>query len=173
MSAYWWCHWIYESMILYKMSEILACRWCDMKCQGITELLGFIVWEPLISVQNFMAIYPIIIRIFESGPKWWNEQQSDIAISQACQLAWLKKIALLKWYICLLYFMLHLNVQQYTWGKPFIQTWWLSPKQVLHGCQHIQSKALLKVIWKFSKSRQNWSTTWRDNTLCVTWGVSA
>lgn len=43
--------------------------------------------------QNFMAIRPIVIRVFESGPKWSTKRLTDIAIHRAMPPAWLKKIA--------------------------------------------------------------------------------
>lgn len=43
------------------------------------------------SVQNFMAIYLIVLEIFHSGPKWFPaDQQSNIAIPRYMQKAWLK-----------------------------------------------------------------------------------
>lgn len=29
------------------------------------------------SIQNFMAICPTIVKIFQSGPKWWADKQTD------------------------------------------------------------------------------------------------
>lgn len=45
-------------------------------------------------VQNVMAIYPIAVKIFQSGPKGWNNQLTNIAIPRAMTLVWLKKSAL-------------------------------------------------------------------------------
>lgn len=34
-------------------------------------------------MQHFMAIHPIIVKVFLYGPKWWTDQQPDIAISRS------------------------------------------------------------------------------------------
>ncbi len=44
------------------------------KAMGSPKSLGFILWEPLMSLPNFMAINPIVVEIFQSGPKWWTNQ---------------------------------------------------------------------------------------------------
>lgn len=36
----------------------------------------FILWGQLMSLQNVMAIHPVVVRIFQDGPKWWTDQLS-------------------------------------------------------------------------------------------------
>ena len=40
----------------------------------ISKLLGFIVCGPLLGVQNFIAILPIVVETLQSGQKWWTDQ---------------------------------------------------------------------------------------------------
>lgn len=42
--------------------------------------VGFILWASLMSAQNVIKIHPIAV---ESGPKWWADWLSDIAIHRA------------------------------------------------------------------------------------------
>ncbi len=39
--------------------------------RGSPKSVEFILWGTWTSVQNFMAIHPIVVEIFHSGPKWW------------------------------------------------------------------------------------------------------
>ena len=59
---------------------------------GIARLVGYILWGPYMSVQNFMAIHPIVVEIFQSGPKWWANHHTNIAIHRAMPLLWLKLV---------------------------------------------------------------------------------
>ncbi len=34
--------------------------------------LGFIFWAPWMCVQNVMVIHPIVVEVFQFGPKWWT-----------------------------------------------------------------------------------------------------
>ncbi len=40
-----------------------------LKVKESPESVGFILWAPWIFVPNFMATYPIVLKIFQSGPK--------------------------------------------------------------------------------------------------------
>lgn len=42
------------------------------------------------SVPNFTVTCLIVPEIFLSGPKWWSDRLTDIAIHKAMPLAWLK-----------------------------------------------------------------------------------
>lgn len=47
------------------------------------ESLGFILWEPLMTVQNSMGNHQIVVKIFQSKPKWWTDrprEYTDVAI---------------------------------------------------------------------------------------------
>ncbi len=39
--------------------------------RGSPKSVGFIIWGPWMSVQNFMGIRPIVV---ETGPKWWTDR---------------------------------------------------------------------------------------------------
>ncbi len=39
--------------------------------------VGFILWGPWTSARNFMAIHPVDVKIFQSGPKWLTDKQTD------------------------------------------------------------------------------------------------
>ncbi len=36
-----------------------------------------------------MAIHPIVVMIFQFEPKWWTDQQTDIANPRVMTLEWL------------------------------------------------------------------------------------
>ncbi len=59
------------------------------KVRGPPTSVGFILWGAWAYVPNFMAIHPIV-EIFQSEPKWWTDQQTDVASTTATLLAWLK-----------------------------------------------------------------------------------
>lgn len=71
---------------------------------GSPKSLGFINWRPLVSVQNFMAMYPRVSEIFQSGSKWWPDRhchpQSFLAEIQnlLCRSTYLSFICLFCWY---------------------------------------------------------------------------
>lgn len=46
------------------------CRGCSQGKVRVTSQWGFILWGPLMSGQNSMTIDQIVVRIFQSGPKW-------------------------------------------------------------------------------------------------------
>ncbi len=72
--------------ILHYKSNISTSWWWQMKSQGITKVVSFIIREPLLT---FMEIYPIIVEIFQSGPNWWIDWQTAIGVPRATQQAWL------------------------------------------------------------------------------------
>ncbi len=43
------------------------------KVRGSQTSVGFILWGTWVSVQNFISIHPIIVEIFQPGPKWCTE----------------------------------------------------------------------------------------------------
>lgn len=45
--------------------------------------IGFVVWEPLMSVENVMSIHR---KFVVSGPKWWTDWQTGNAIHRALPL---------------------------------------------------------------------------------------
>ena len=49
---------------------------------------------PRMSVQNLMAIHLIVVEMFQCGPKYWTDQQTDRLTQRqndfAMLLAWLK-----------------------------------------------------------------------------------
>ncbi len=53
------------------------------------QSVQFILWGPLILIQNFMAIHPVVVEIFQSG-KLWPDPQTVITIPRAMLLTWLK-----------------------------------------------------------------------------------
>lgn len=53
------------------------------KVRGAPKSWGFILWEAWTSVQNLIAIHPIAVEIFWSGPKWWNDWLVDYSIHPA------------------------------------------------------------------------------------------
>lgn len=57
--------------------------------------LGFVLQALWTSVLNFMAIHPVVLEIYQSELKWWENWPTDISISIAMLLAWLK--AVLRW----------------------------------------------------------------------------
>ncbi len=50
------------------------------KVRQSPKSIGFVLWEPWVSVQNVMTIHVIVVGIFQSGPKWWTNRQTDISI---------------------------------------------------------------------------------------------
>lgn len=69
--------------------KVLTCWWywwCQ-PCGGTIgnimrspKSVGFILWVPLISVENSSAIRPIVVEIFHSGQMCWTDQQTDAPI---------------------------------------------------------------------------------------------
>ena len=46
------------------------------KVRQSPELVGFILWAGWMSELQFMAIFLILVEIFQSGPKWWIDWPS-------------------------------------------------------------------------------------------------
>ncbi len=46
------------------------------KVKGSLKSIGFILWGPWMSVQNVMVVHPIVVEIFQSGPKWGTVRQN-------------------------------------------------------------------------------------------------
>ncbi len=49
--------------------------------------VGFVLWGPSMSVQNFMAIHLIIVDTFQSGLKWWTDRLTDQHCHHAASMA--------------------------------------------------------------------------------------
>lgn len=47
-------------------------------------MTGSHLWGTMISVPNFIAIHPLIVKISQSEPKWWTDRQT------AMLFAWLR-----------------------------------------------------------------------------------
>lgn len=58
--------------------------------QGSLKVADSTILGSWMSIQNAMAIHPIVTDIFQSGTKWWSDQQTNTAIPKAMQPAWLK-----------------------------------------------------------------------------------
>lgn len=41
--------------------------------------------------SDVVPIHPIVVGIIQSGPKWWTDRTTNIAIFKATVLAWLKR----------------------------------------------------------------------------------
>lgn len=52
--------------------QILTWWWCWIKSQ-VCQLILREMW---MSVQNFIAVHPTAVEIFESEPKWWTNQHA-------------------------------------------------------------------------------------------------
>lgn len=62
------------------------------KSQGLSKVIyTFILWGPSMSIQNFMAINPIVVELFQQSGGSTN-QQTDISIHAPKPQAWLKTI---------------------------------------------------------------------------------
>lgn len=48
------------------------------RLEGSPKPAWFILWGPWISVQNVMAIHPVVVAIFQSGPKRWMDLLTNI-----------------------------------------------------------------------------------------------
>ncbi len=59
--------------------------------RGSPKSQGFILWGTWIHVQNCMAIHPIVVEIFFSGPKCQTNCSTNFATSSAMLPSWLKR----------------------------------------------------------------------------------
>ncbi len=54
----------------------------EEKVGGSPKLLQFILRGTRMSLQNFMTIHPVVVEIFQSGPKWHHRwSPSDVPVS--------------------------------------------------------------------------------------------
>lgn len=76
---------------LYKL--FATCQSAKGKVSGSQKSLGFPLWgHACMSAHNFMAIQPIVVKIFQVGQTWWSEQPIDLAIPGAVMLERLKEL---------------------------------------------------------------------------------
>lgn len=65
-------------------------KWKQENPVGSPKSEGLIIWGPWTFVQNFMAINPTVIKIFQPGQEQWTEQLTHVAIPGAMPLPWWK-----------------------------------------------------------------------------------
>lgn len=75
-----------ESLSTTNVNLVVALKWKS----GDRQPAGLILWGPRMSVQDFTAIQLIMIVIFQSAPKWWNDRQTVSVIPKATPAAWLQ-----------------------------------------------------------------------------------
>lgn len=122
---------------------------------GSPKSLGFINWGPLVSVQNFMAIYPRVPEIFRSGSKWWPDwhchPQSFLAEIQnpLCRSTYLS-------FICLFLLILQMSFKTVHLSLLFPAECWNT--QTPTGWPHRISALCLGRPWC---ARSGTTATWR------------
>lgn len=57
--------------------------------------IGYIIWEPSMTVLNFMTIHHVVVKTVKSGPKRWT----DWLTSLSPELEWLKMTQLVRHHI--------------------------------------------------------------------------